>query len=151
MPFTPRIVEARLALKLIKPEEFPSLAMDAIEAGLDGPVICRLAGLIQPTGYEVDMYVERFMTEAGLAHISTKTAAFRLAQDIASETLRTNADPLLATRDLYCLWLAADYARSVQELGTLDDDIYINYTLEPEDAREYVRERLREFADLPNL
>ena len=49
MPFSPRIVEARLALKLVRPEEFPALAIDSLEAGLDGPVICRLAGLIQPT------------------------------------------------------------------------------------------------------
>ncbi len=38
MPFSPRIVEARLALKLVRPEQFPALAMDVLEAGIDGSV-----------------------------------------------------------------------------------------------------------------
>jgi hypothetical protein len=149
MPFSPRIVEARLALKLIRPEQFPALAIDALEAGLDGPVIRRLAGLIQPTGYEVDLYVERFMTEAGLAHVPTETAAFRLAQEIARDTLRTNADPLRVTRELERLWIATDYAHSISQLGTLDDDVYL--LGQPDEARKMVRECLQEFADLPDF
>ena len=149
MPFRPRIVEARLALKLIRPEEFPPLSMDALEAGLDGPVIRRLAGLIQPTGYEVDMYVERFMAEAALAHIPTDTAASRLAHEIARETLRNNSDPLRATRELARLWIATDYAHSISQLGTLDDDVYL--LSHPEKARRMVRECLQEFAELPDF
>lgn len=150
MPFSPRIVEARLAVKLIRPEQFPPLAMDALEAGLDGPVIRRLAGLIQPTGYEVDMYVERFMTEAALVHISTETAAFRLAQEIARDTLRTSDDPLAVTGDLYRLWVATGYAASIIDLGTLDDDFYIS-TSDRDDARRMVRQRLQEFAELTDF
>ena len=36
MPLSPRIVEARLALKLIRPEQFPPLAIDAFEANERG-------------------------------------------------------------------------------------------------------------------
>jgi len=43
----------------------PALTWDALEAGLDGPSIRRLAALINPSGWETDQIVPSFMAEAG--------------------------------------------------------------------------------------
>ena len=53
MAFEPLAVEARLALNLIASTDMPALAWDAIEAGLDGPAIGRMAALEFPTFFEV--------------------------------------------------------------------------------------------------
>ena len=42
-------VEAKLALKLIANAAMPSIAWEALEAGLDGPATRRLASLEKPT------------------------------------------------------------------------------------------------------
>jgi hypothetical protein len=150
MSFSSRIVEARLALKLIKPEEFPSIAMDALEAGLDGPVIRRLAGLIQPSGYETDLYVERFMAEAGFQKIPVEVAAVRLAQHLAREVIGKNLSPLRAVRELEYLWITAGYPGPQQYLGNLDDEINV-YGLSSLEAAEMVRDSLKSFAELPDF
>jgi hypothetical protein len=66
MTFSPRLIEAKLALNMVHPEDFPMFAINALEANLDGPTIRNLSGLVQPSGYTTDLLRERFMAEAGL-------------------------------------------------------------------------------------
>ena len=63
MAFEPRVVEARLALHLISATEMPRLAWDALEAGLDGPAIRRLAALEFPTFFQVQKILAQAMEE----------------------------------------------------------------------------------------
>jgi hypothetical protein len=119
------VVEAKLALGAIHPEDFPAMAIELLEAGIDGPVTRRIAGLIRPTGYEVDQLKPAFMAEAGLAEIDPRAAAARLAQDLAREVLRNGKDPLRFTRAFERLWIGADYADRVQGLGTMGDEVYL--------------------------
>lgn len=44
MAFDREIIEVPLALELIGSSDMPKIAWDALEAGLDGPAIRRLAG-----------------------------------------------------------------------------------------------------------
>ena len=128
MAFDPRIVEAKLALKMIHPEELPDLAVEALEAGLDGPTICEMAFLVRPSGYTTDLLLERFMTETGLSKVDVPTAALRVAQHMARNFLKDGEDPLLFTKQFEQLWIVTDYARGLTELGTLDDEVYVSFS-----------------------
>lgn len=70
VPFDPQLVEAKLALGMVPADQMPPLAWDALEAGLDGPAIRRLAALVLPSGWETDELTPAFMAEAGLRSIS---------------------------------------------------------------------------------
>jgi len=121
MPFDLQLIEAKLALKMIAPEEMPSLAWDALEAGLDGPFIRRLAALVNPSGWETDRIEPAFMAEAGVNRISIGEASIRIARLLANRILSEGLDPLAYTRDFELLWIRADYPKEIQEVGCLDD------------------------------
>jgi hypothetical protein len=150
MAFRPKIIEAKLALRAIHPEEFPSVAIEALESGIDGPITRRIAGLMYPSGWETDQLVEGFMAEAGLNRISRHAASARLAQDLAREIFDRHLDPLRFTRAFERRWIAADYSSSIQDLGTMDDEVYL-FGTNGQGAREMVRQRLEVFAEMPNL
>jgi hypothetical protein len=98
VPFDPQLLEAKLALDMIGPEEMPSLAWEALEAGLDGRYIRRLAALVNPSGWETDQIESAFMAEAGMQRISKQEASIRMARHLAarilSEGLRVPGNPL---------------------------------------------------------
>lgn len=94
VPFDPHLVEAKLALGMIGPEEMPPLAWDALEAGLDGPSIRKLAALMNPSGWESDQIIPAFMAEADMKSISTQEAAIRVARHLAHRILSEGLDPL---------------------------------------------------------
>jgi len=150
MAFDLRIIEAKLALKMIHPTEFPDLAVQALEAGFDGPTICEVAFLVRPSGYTTDLLRGRFMAETGLSDVDVPTAALRLAQDMARSILRNAKNPLLFTKRFEHIWIAADYASNIQCLGTLDDEVYIYFPPNSDQAREFVRERLEAVANMPD-
>lgn len=149
MPFNRYIIEAKLALGALHPEEFPAVAMDALEAGFDGPVTRRTAILVMPSGWEVDQLRKAFMEECGLREITTDAACARLAQDLARQILREGKDPLQFTRAFERLWIDSGYSRNIQELGTLDDDAYIMG--DDNAAREMVRQCIVAFAEQPDM
>jgi hypothetical protein len=139
--FDPKLVEAKLALKRIGPDEMPGLAWDALEAGLDGPSIRRLAALTTPSGWETDQIVPSFMAEAGLKPITTREASIRLARQLAHRILSEELDPLNHTRDFELLWIEADHPSEIQDAGLLDDEKYVAQYVGQTEAqfREYVR------------
>lgn len=106
---------------MIGPEEMPSLAWDALEAGIDGPFIRRLAALVNPSGWETDQIEPGFMAETGMKRISIGEASVRIARQLATRILNEGLDPLAYTRDFELLWIKAEYPREIQEAGCLDD------------------------------
>jgi hypothetical protein len=78
VPFDRELVEARIALKLIASADMPKVAWDALEAGLDGRAIRRLAALVQPTYFEIAKVLPRAKQELGLKEISIGEAALRV-------------------------------------------------------------------------
>jgi hypothetical protein len=119
--FDSQIIEARLALGLIGPEETPALAWDALEAGLDGPSIRRLTALIKPSGWEVDQIIPAFMAEVRMKNISRQEASTRIAVQLARRILREELDPLTYPRDFESRCIQADYPTEIQEVGSLED------------------------------
>lgn len=141
MPFDPKFVEAKLALSMIAPEDMPAVAWDALEAGLDGPVIRRLAALNEPSGWEVDQIVPAFMAEAGLKSLSVEEASVRVARQLARRIISEGLDPLDYLGHFEGLWIRAQYPREITEAGCLDDDrAWMGKT--DAEFREYARETL---------
>jgi hypothetical protein len=139
--FDRKLVEAKLALQRIGPEEMPNLACDALDAGLDGPWIRRLASLINPSGWETDQILPKFMVETGLCQLTRAEASLRLARDLAARILSQDLDPLSFAGDFLKLWIDADYMDVLQEAGCLDDQIAIAESLgqTEDELRDYAR------------
>jgi hypothetical protein len=125
MSFEPQKVEAQLALNRISTTDMPAIAWEALDAGMDGPAIRRLAALEFPTFFEVQRLLPSAMGEMNIAVLPKSKAAFRLAQLRAREILRTDADPFCQLRDFCILWRESDYCRELEEYGTLEDDVYV--------------------------
>lgn len=142
--FDSQIIEARLALGLIGPEETPALAWDALEAGLDGPSIRRLAALIKPSGWEVDQIIPAFMAEVRMNNISRQEASTRIAVQLARRILREELDPLTYPRDFEARCIQADYPTEIQEVGSLEDQKAVAEFIGQSEAelRQYARDVL---------
>ncbi len=123
MPFDRGLAEARLALNLIASDEMPRLAWDALEAGLDGPAIRRLAALQRPTFFEVNEVLTKAMEEMQLKPVTGLEAARRLLKSIAQDILKSGADPRDHAWRLEAPWVRAGYPTELFEYGTLEDQV----------------------------
>lgn len=145
MSFERDIVEAQIALGLIASHDMPKVAWDALEFGLDGPAIRRLAALDFPTYFEVRDILPRAMKEMGLVEIDKRTAALRLARIRAQAILESGDDLLIHTKDFERLWIDAGYPRELTQIGNLDDEVFIASGSQSDDElRELIAARLSE-------
>jgi hypothetical protein len=142
MSFDPRQVEARLSLGIVLPEEMPPIAWDALEAGYDGLAIRRMAAFDNPTGFETDLVLPKFMEEIGLKRISKAEAARALVYAKAREILDTRQNPLHFCSAYYRLWISSEYSAELCELGNLDDAAA---WLDSAEHEAYARDCLIEF------
>jgi len=148
MRFDREVIEARLALKLIPSSDMPSIAWDALEAGLDGPAIRRLAALDQPTWFEINEVLPNAMREMGLSSITAREGASRYAARRASEILQSSADVLKFTQEFEQLWIATGYENEIVQLGVLHEDVVEVGRLmghSEQEIRESVRQQLERF------
>lgn len=147
MAFDRELVEARLALNFIPPNEMPKIAWDALEAGLDGPAIRRLAALEHPTWFQANEILPDAMQEMGLRSIAKGEGAVRIAVQRAKEILENGLDPLKFTREFWQLWIATGYENEIVELGTLDDDVCVARHMgkKENDIRDWLTEILKAF------
>jgi hypothetical protein len=125
VPFDRSFIEAKLALKLISPEDMPKLAWDAMEAGMDGPALRRLGAMVKPSWSEVESVLPNARKEMQLTEIKTKDAGCRLARLYAHEILETGKDPLLFMRNFEFLWIRAGYPTELAAYGTLRDEVSV--------------------------
>jgi hypothetical protein len=149
MTFNPQIAEAQLALDRIGTTDMPRLAWEAIEAGLDGPAIRRLAALQFPTFFEVREILPAAMREMGVGTIEKPKAAYRLAKLRAQQILASDADPMKHLLAFELLWRESDYSEALAAVGYLDEEVYVArwYERQPEtQIRSWVSERVRQFA-----
>jgi hypothetical protein len=140
-------IEAKLALNLIASAEMPQVALDALEAGLDGRAIRRLAILERPTYFEVADVFPSLIQELGLTQITIGEAALRVAKQIVREILNKGDDPLPHLRDFESLWVRSGYADQIRCVGTLDDEVWIAQSTgrSDEETRDWVKSILRNF------
>jgi hypothetical protein len=107
VPFDRDPIEARLALDLIASADVPQIALDALEAGLDGPATRRLVVLERPTYFEVAEVLPRVRQELGLAQITIGQASVRVARQMARDVLLGGDDPLRQVCTFEFLWVVA--------------------------------------------
>lgn len=148
MAFDPKVVEAKLALNRISPTEMPKLAWEALEAGLDGPALRRIAAFEFPTFFQIQEVLPQAMEEMHLVKLDKARAALQLAKFRAQEIMAKKSDPLSHLRDFEYLWIEADYSGELQDYGNLDDEVYVARLMgQPEDEiRAWVTTRLKRLA-----
>jgi hypothetical protein len=149
MAFDPKVIEAQLALNLIGSTDMPKLAWDALEAGLDGPAIRRLAASELPTAFQIREVLPQAMEEMHLVKMNEVEAALLLAKIRAQKILRSNSDPFKHLRDFEQLYIQTDYCRELRDYGNLDDEVYVaRYMGQSEsEIRAWLMERLKQLAD----
>ena len=111
MGFDRQLVEAQIALDMIPSAEMPKIALDAMEAGVDGSATLRLAVLEKPTFFEVREILPAAMDEMKLTRIEKSIAAKRIAKSWATNILNSGDDPLRYLRNFEHLWIAPDTRR----------------------------------------
>jgi hypothetical protein len=123
MPFEQKLIEAKFAMNRILPEELPALALDALEAGYDGPNLRRLTALNRPSAWEVDMFLPGAKQEMGMIDLSPRVAGLRLSQEVARQMLDGKMDIVSNLDRLERLWIDSDYPVELSNLGMLADEI----------------------------
>ena len=149
MIFDRELIEAALALEMIAPEGMPEMARQALDAGLDGHAIRRLAALEQPTYSEIIPILSKAKLEMGLSELRKGEAALRMGRVLAEGILaRRSADdplPLSCADQFESLWIKAGYPEELRFVGNLPDEIELakmrGQTITQ--IREWVTERLR--------
>jgi hypothetical protein len=138
---------------MIGSSDMPKVAWDALEAGLDGPGIRRLAALDSPTYFEVRDVLPRAVQEMGMISLTRNEAALRIARSMAKEILKGGADPVRYKHEFEHLWIKSGYACELRSVGTLDDEIYLAHTVQgmsEEEIRDWVTVRLKTFVQGEN-
>jgi len=119
--FDTKLIEAKLALGTIDSKDMPKVAWDALEAGLDGPSVRRMAAMNEPSGWESDQVLPQFMAETGLKVVSRRVASIRVGRELTLRILNEGLDPLAYLKDFEVLCVQADYAKVLWNAGSLDD------------------------------
>jgi hypothetical protein len=145
MPVDRKLIEAKLAMGLIDAADMPGIAVEALEADLDGKAVRRLAVLERPTYFVVADLLPRVMQELDLRQISLGEAGLRIALAMVKDILRQNDDPRRHLEGLESLWVRSGYAREIKELGTLNDDIWVRRFASDQEERDWVLAGLRAF------
>lgn len=122
MAFNRYLIEAELALRMITMRE---LAEDALDEGIDGPALRRLAAVDEATAYEEEVILPRAMQEMGLRAIEATEAARRYLIHFGKEILESGADPLPRLSEIENLWMLAGHPEDFWNLGTLHDAMWV--------------------------
>lgn len=141
MTFDRESLEEQIALNMIEPIQ--RLAWDALEAGLDGPNIRRLAAEDGNSHtLEKDALLAKAMQEMHLVRLTEVEAAERRAKRRVKEILDSNSDPFTCLRELESLWIRVMGECSVEmtSLGILDDEVSIlrNQGQSDDEIREWL-------------
>ena len=143
-----RLVEAKLKMGMLYPEDMPQLAWDALESGFNGRSLCVLTGLYKPTGRDTDPLLPGLKVELGLNEIDERTACLRLAQDFAREILNRKLDPISNLARFAHLWRDGGYPIELSGLGQLEDEICYSAAIIRQDFLEEVLVELNALAVL---
>ena len=105
------------------PEDMPSFAADALEAGFDGSALRRLAGLVKPTSWDVDNLFVAAIDEIGVIEVRNREeAVFRLAKVVAENILDGSMDAFEGAHRLSRYAMEAGYPDGLAEFDQLADE-----------------------------
>jgi hypothetical protein len=141
MAFDRESPEEQIALNMIQPIQ--RVAWDALEAGLDGPNVRRLAAEENLYGsFEGDVLLAKAMQEMQLVRLTKVEAAERRAKRRVREVLASNSDPFSCLSQLESLWrrVIGECSADMTTLGILDDEVSIarNQGQRDDEIREWL-------------
>jgi len=125
MVFSPTLTAARWYFGELAHEDLPSIAIQALELGHDGPMLRRLAGLTKPTSRDVrTAEVDSAFREMGIsAPLEKREAQVILATEVARAVASGLQNPFDAAThiDIYiCGW--EDHSSELARIATLSKE-----------------------------
>jgi hypothetical protein len=88
-----RQIQAQWILGILSPESMVQFACQALEADIDSPSLCQLAGEIKPTHWTVQPLFERIISELGLELLSKDQANLIVARNWAKKIVSGEVSP----------------------------------------------------------
>ena len=123
--FNPDLFVAKWYCSRVLPEDMPQFAIDALDAGYDGPSLRRLAGLIRPTGRDVGDLFERALSEIGTVKVQSKEQAIVfLSRRTAMDIVEGRIEPLYGAEILANYAMALGYPAFIAEFLQLSEMPY---------------------------
>jgi hypothetical protein len=144
MPFDSLTFEAEVALSVIHTDRIPAAALDALEAGFDGPGIVRMAILDPQSGWEIEQALPRMLAELGCKSISGQAGGTATCQAPCSADFIDRRRSFAFTSLFYELMLAAARPAELLEVGYQEDALDVPGISEAE-RRSLAIEALQEF------
>jgi hypothetical protein len=129
-------------------ERFPDLASEALEDGIDTPTIIEIAGLKQPSYFDIQEFIPKLLDELGIPPLTKHEAGLFLAKNIAGKIVSGELDPEKGAKELEQLWFKMEYSlREWLENFSLADDLISSLTTTPDKndqprARDEMRKRI---------
>jgi hypothetical protein len=121
-PFNPDLFVAKWYCSQINPESMPEFAADALEAGHDGRALRRLAGLINPTSWDVGDLFKKALLEIGSVKVLSKEhALIFLSRTTAADIIEGRVDPLYGAEIIARYAMEAGYPESLVQFFALAD------------------------------
>jgi hypothetical protein len=137
---------ARVSLRLLRRDDFPAIALQALEAGHDSPSLRFLAGLSSAEIDEAFPLFDKAIAELGLSMPPKRAAVTLLARDVARKIVDGAVEPHAGAKDIWRLSLMQDGDRLVE----LDPFIYAASEWEdrPEEREFFDRAIMEQAKDL---
>src|SRR5689334_5349410 len=109
-PFNPDMFVAKWYCSTVGPEDMPTFAADALEAGFDGSALRRLAGLVHPTARDVGDLFERALHEIGTVKIQSEEQALIFqSRLVAIDIVEGKIEPIRGAETLARYAMALKY------------------------------------------
>ena len=137
LPFSPRLIQARWEFGNLPSEEAPLVAQNALELGYDGKYTRRIAGLIQPTHFELEPLMPAFLAELGFAaRLSKADAGLLLARLVAAAVADGQIPPYTGARFIWREIVNEMWATAPKRLLS-----FVGNASEYEDCEVYSKDR----------
>lgn len=98
--FSAERVAARWYSGLLKKEDLPELARDALEAGFDGRSLRRIAGLELNDLTDIDKFIDAALGEMGVPKLTKRAALLKVAKETFEQTVAGARNPYEGAREV---------------------------------------------------
>ena len=124
-----RLIAARWTCDLLHAEDIPIVAADLLEAGIDSPMVRRLAAETKPScRSDIEDLMVRFFQEFDLIDLrEIRAAKLYLSRHIAREIISGKRDLWGGSWDFECLWPTISASDDIANALHLLSDVIFDY------------------------
>jgi len=149
MAFDIKLVQAKYIQNVLHPEDMPSIATDALEAGIDTPSLRRLAGLVNPTAWEAEPLWKSTLSELKVADQSKHEAMLLIADSIAKQVISGECDVLKGLTSLEQLCSVNRYPEELVGFYQIADAAcWGEYAMSVEERIKATRDEARNYLEM---